>query len=339
MASLSRHRGMLALLLLLMLAGTTVGSAAWIWSLPVSPATASREQLLRALVLQDLSREPRASQQAWVNRLQTELSADFSPPDGQVNLLESQRKRLVANVQLLERVWFEMRASQYAGQPQERKASFLREQIELLRVWSEVAALAQASSTAPEAAILGFVAQLDSWIATAEGAQREQMVRAVEDGTACWLATCTLQDYPLEVRRQLAERIVRELKQGAQPAVTVMASSPQERERLAKNVALLIEAYIQQVAASFAKVPANERGKFIDTELDAIEAWSNSNPALLTGEANHSSASALVQLAAQAPHWIEHAPPDEQAQVAAFVGAVQQRLLWRQLPAWLRRGS
>jgi hypothetical protein len=74
---------------------------------------------------------------------------------------------------------------------------------------------------------------------------------------------------------------------------------------------------------------------FVDQQLAAVERWGIAD-LLASDGAKANRATAAIALAKQSQAWIEHAPADERPQVQTFVSAVQQRLVWQQLPAWMR---
>ncbi len=331
----TKHRGTLTLITLLAVTSIALGGGYWLWSLPVSPATASREQLMRCLVLQDLRQQPRQVQQAWVDRLQRELTADFTPPNSATELSPRYQQQLTSNIQTLQAVWFDYRTEQYATLTPETRTPFMQEQIELIAAWPKLAKLDPQGAQSPEATLDELIAKIDRWIVQATGERHAQMIRAVEDGTVCWLATCDLAEHSHGVRRQLAARIAQELDRGAKPRVAELATSTEQQQTLQHNAELLAESYVHLLAGQFQQLPTNQRPAFIDRQLADIERWNLAQ--LLDPKANSDQAAQLGLLQKQSHRWIQHSPSDERDQVFNFVQATTQRIVWRQMPAWLRK--
>ena len=337
---LLRHRGMLTLLTLVVLAGVLVTAGGWLVMGSVDPTTASRSQIMRSLVLSDLSTESTETQVAWVDRLQDELSGDFATAGGDAatQLSDAYRQRLAQNIGTLQEVWFQTRTAQYARLPEEQREAFMVEQLALVGAWAKVASLLSDKPVPPEVATKGLIARIEQWVQAASGAQRDEMVSAVKDGTLCWLSMTDLETQPLPVKQELAKRFARELDRGARPKVGGLVTDTERRARLAHNAGQLVEAYIYTLAEQFAGIAPGERTKFIDEQLAAVQRWGIAQ--LLSGDsANEASsrASAALALAEQSQLWIDHAPEAQRDEVRALVGAVQQRLVWQQLPAWLRQ--
>lgn len=337
---LIRHRGMLTLLTLVVLAGVLVTASGWLVTARVEPATASRGQIMRYLVLADLRTESPETQVAWVDRLQQELSGDFTTAGGDAatQLSDGYRQRLANNIGTLQEVWFQTRTTQYARLPEEQREAFMVEQLALVGAWAKVASLLSDKPVPPEVATKGLIAQIEKWVQQASGEQRDEMVAAVKDGTLCWLSMTDLQTQPLPVKQELAQRFARELDRGAQPKVAGLVTDDERRARLAHNAGQLVEAYIYTLAEQFANLEPAQRTEFIDEQLAAVQRWGVAQ--LLAGESTNESsqrASAALALVQQSQQWIEHAPEAKRDDVRALVGAVQQRIVWQQLPAWLRQ--
>lgn len=334
-----RHRGTLTLLTLIVLAAVAITGGISVWNAPIDPAMASRGQLMRSLVLRDLSAEPLEAQRAWVDRLQRELQGEFES-QGTVQLSERYRQRLAQNVLTLQNVWFRTRTAQYASLPAEQRTPFLLDQLALVASWTKLASVLDSGPVPPEAGTKMLIQRLEAWLSEAEGTEREQMAAIIRDGTICWLSTTDLAQQPLAVRTELALRLARELDRGSRPAVGSLVADPERQSRLAHNAAQLVEAYVYHLADSYAELPSGERLKFVDNQLATVERWGvaellSSAPA--SGSAHTASrAVAAMELARHTQVWIEHAPPEKKESVEQFVRAVQARLVWKQLPAWLR---
>ena len=114
-------RGTAALVVLLILVAGGIAATGWVYSLPPDPQTASREAILRWLVLGDVAQQSTAMQVALVDRLESELDQDFGT--SATELSHAQLKTLEHNVSTLKRVWFVERARRYSNlESQERPA-------------------------------------------------------------------------------------------------------------------------------------------------------------------------------------------------------------------------
>lgn len=334
---LLRHRGMLTLVTLVVLAGVTVGGALWLHHSHVDPATASRDQLLRYLVLADLGAQPKNAQQAWVDRLQLELTQDFAIGGQAQTLSASYRERLLRNIATLQSVWFQSRTAEYARLPTEHREAFMLEQLALVGSLARVSNLVESTPTPPAEATGKLIERIEEWVRQAEGAQRDEMIAAVKDGTLCWLSTTDLALQPWEMKRALAVRLARELDHGAPPRVAGLVTDSVRREQLARNLNQLVQAYIYSRAEEYAALPADERLTFLDDQLEVVERWGISNLLATEDSTARSSVSVALALAQRSQQWIDDAPVEQQPQVRGFVTAAQQRIVWKQLPTWMRR--
>lgn len=330
------HRGMLSLLTLLVLVCVAIGGVVWLSLAHVDPATASRQQVLRHLVLTDISAEPLPVQQAWVNRLQEELATDFEPGQTANSLSSTYRARLGRNIDALQLVWFQTRTAEYAQLPAQQREAFMLQQLQVVAAWTKVAVLTDPQSDIAASSTNQLIDRIETWVMQARGQQRDDMVAAVKDATVCWLSTTDLSELPLEAKSVLAVRLANELERGARPEVSALVTDAARSKQLQRNAAQLVEAYVYERAAAFAALPQSERIPFIDNELAAVERW-GIGEMLNRGEPSQSSASATLALVQHSQHWIENSPATQHQQVQAFVTAVQARVVWKQLPHWLRR--
>lgn len=339
----ARHRGTLTILTLLVLVSAGVAGGAWIAGMPVDPATATREQLLRYLALRDLSSQPEAVQFQWVERLERELGGDFDASGVRSReLAESYRQQLASNISVLQHAWFRLRTAQYAELSTAERGEFLRRELNVVGAWGKVASLISAQPVSADAATRGLIDQLDRWLQATSGKERDQMAAAVTDGTLCWLATTDLTAQPLAMRQELAARLAYQLDCGAKVSPRGLVDV-QQREQLLANARSLVEAYAYKLAADYDALAAKDRPQFIDEQLAAVERWGIADllsPAHTSDNAHAANeTNAMLALVEQSRAWIDHAPADERQRVATLVRGLEQRLLWRQLPAWMRSGQ
>jgi hypothetical protein len=339
----ARHRGTLTILTLLVLVSVGVAGGAWITAVPLDPATAPREQLLRHLALRDLSTQPLAVQGQWVERLERELTSDLATNAAMPSEIADQyRERLASNIRVLQRAWFRLRTAEYADIDPAERGEFLRRQLRVVGAWSRIASLISTQPISSDDAMRGFIAQLDRWLQATSGEERDQMATAVKDGTVCWLSTTDISGQPLAMRRELAERLAHELNRGAEVSPAGLVDA-EDRELLLVNAQSLVEAYAYKLAAEYAALPADERPQFIDEQLAAVQRWGviellSPAPSDATAASKNQTA-AMLALVEQSRAWVDNAPEADRPQVAAFVRGLEQRLLWKQLPSWLRRGE
>lgn len=339
------HRGILATVVLaaLGLSGLAVGAYYWLQQLP-DPSAASRDELFRWLVLRDVAAEPLDVQQALVDRLQAEL-LEGPPTAGKATALGGGlRTQLRDNVHTLKRVWFEMRTRQYAACPGEEKFDFLERQIALVAAWSTFESDVDDSDAddsgdgrqPPRASYASeFFDEIEQWIAESRGEQHEQMVCGVQDGLVCWLATRSLREQPMSLRRDLAVRIARELDYGGDPGVGGDAMSEAQRRQLGENGLLLMEAWLGQQALVYAELEPKQRLDFLNERIDAFERWNiaslvaadSSSP----GDAPPDPAAALVRLSAEIDVWIERADPTERDALRTLADDLRAQIAWRAL--------
>jgi hypothetical protein len=340
-----RHRGFLAILgvAVAALLSTAIGLRGWMLHLP-PPEFCSREELTRWLVLRDLAHEAPAIRLALVNRFETELTdrAPFAPAE--IQLSEIHHQRLLANVALLKRTWFEDRVEAYHRQAATARRVYLERQLETLRVWSNIDALVQDTTKETETdadarqhrMTMEFFAEIDRWVSEAQAERRERMLLAIRDGVTCWLSVQSLDDEPAATCRTLAMRIVAELDAGLELNTISTDLTPPQREQLSANGQLLLQAWLAVEAEKFARLPAEDRAHYLDQILDNVDRWGLLDWfAESTGGSGEDRAASVLQIFQRLEAWIDAAPPDEQPQLRRLCGSLQQRIAWRQLRSLL----
>lgn len=335
-----RHRGTLTLVTLLMLAGAALGGGAWLVTSKADPETASRAQILRYLVLGDVAAEPLAVQEAWVDRLEVELTSDFAESgQASTSLSAPYRERLARNIDTLQTVWFRTRTAQYAALPEGEREAFLVRQLAIVGSFAKIGSLLETEPVPLDVATRKLMQRIDQWVHASGGAPRDAMTLAIKDATLCWLSTTDLSAQPIEVKRDLAVRLAKELDKGSKPNFGGLVTDEGRRAQLVSNAGELVEAYVYELSDRFTPLSRTERLQFIDDKLAAIERWGIQD--LLSSNVSASMppsrASAALAFAERSQAWIDHAPDDQRENVQAFVTALQQRLVWKQLPGWLRR--
>ncbi len=334
---LKRRRGALTSILLVVcaLAG---GLLYWQWSnqpLP-APETAPLDRLVRWLALHDLEREPAERQLALVNRLESELQQQAMPAADASLVPAAWLTRLHANVAVLKRTWFFSRVAQYADCPREQRLDFLRERLAAVVRWSNLTAREQAASPAPDHSP-GLFADIEQWLAEAQGQSHTDAVKAVSDGVVCWLACYDLSDQPTSVRVLLANRIVQQLQRGQRPDDIEVPLDDRQTRQLVHNSELLMEAWTTELARQFDALPAHEHDAFVDRLLANINDWGIAE--LLARPSSTPSQAAPSRLLRTVNTWVDRAEADDKPLLRKLVKHVQYRVLVQQLRQWIPRGQ
>lgn len=333
-----RRRGTLAVFVLILMGVVGAGSAwsVWAWRLP-SPSEANREQLLRWLVLRDVSAETAEIQRTLVNRLVDELKDDTTMTGQAVELSDSYRERLIDNLECLKAVWFSDRVATYHNLAREQRIPYLEEQIDTIMIWATVdlgTSDAQADEQAQRHAFtMQFFGDVERWIAGAEPGQAKRMSAAVQAGLTCWLATRSLEDEPMATRRDLADRISAELDRGLRLDSVLSELSLEQQELLRSNAWLLLEAWLHNESDRFADLPPDQQLAFVDAQIDRLMTWrfvelfgaeSEASPTQLPSQT-------VVQLLANVEQWIQRADAEQQAKMRSLVEMIQQQWMLRSL--------
>lgn len=330
---LLRHRGVLTLLVLVALSGAAVAGTWLAWSWPVDPATASLAQVGRTLVLNDLSAIPLSRQQAWVDRLQSELQTEHELSSLSVELSPAQQQQLKSNLAQLQEVWFKTRLHEYRQLQADQRTQFLQLQVDSIVAWSKMESQLSEPDPGQTSGMSALLAQIDRWQLTANDQERIALKQALTEGTLYWLSITDLALQSPEARQAIAARIAGDVRKGNVAGSLTQSMTPDQRERFLANARLLVESYIHQLAPQYAAVERSERPAFLDRELTSFE---QSGVLKLVAESADTSAdakSATLQLAEQVLGWIENAPETQRVQVAKLVTALQQRMYQRQFPS------
>ena len=282
-----KHRGILAAAVLGALGVAVLVVALRVWATYVpDPETASREGLMRWLVLRDLSMEPPETQLAVLERVEQELEHETSVTDTGDTLTPSQRRQLLENVGFLKRFWFQQRLEEYARCSESLRREFVQQQVDKLAAWSRVDAwLASAhadkgaSSPDEEGDVLdgstapSLISQVETWIEGTPEPQRPMARQAVCEGVVCWLATDDLSDYSMNSRRHLARRIAVHLDAGRRADESASGMSREQRVRLAVNGELLLEAWLYDEKDRYFALPTEKRPAYVDQRIDSFLRW------------------------------------------------------------------
>ena len=321
-----------------MLGAFGVVAAAWMgWALSgsglPSPDSSNPEQLLRWLVTEDLKDVSEETHVALVNRFVDEANQGWDVAQGaDVSLSTSQKQRLTSNLELLKQVWFFDRVRHYADLEPELQFEFLRTQIRTIDQWTQIAAAYAPQFGWPEPTADDLFAQIDTWVEASAPEQLTNIETVLRDGLVCWLATQDLGEQPLATRQELMRRIVQELEAGNTLSLGTNQLSRDQQERLQKNSELLVQAWVFEQLVTFAELPSDQRGEFVEQQVSRVrswgilqllagpKAWQATEPSRLMELAG------IVRLRSLFEEWIASASPSQQEQLRQLRTAVQEML-------------
>ena len=240
------------------------------------------------------------------------------------------------NLATLKRVWFESRGIRYHDTPESGKSEFLDQQINAVLEWSRVdleldSRKAESNDVRADYAA-DFFAQIESWIAAAEPEKADLLSETVRDGIIRWLSTRSLTSEPLGTRQELATRIVAELDRGLRLEKVMESLPDSERQQLASNSLLLIEAWLHLLAADYEQLPPAERKAFMQARLDQVESWDLAS--LIRGGGSTTTGSNLqasIRMPALINGWIEQADEESRPRFREFMMDLQKEWLGRQM--------
>ncbi len=183
---LRRHRGTLTVLVSAAMIVAGAVAAAMLYRPLPAPEQANRDQLLRWLVLRDLSQESEETRAVLVCRLDQEFATgeiDFAATGE--NLSPEHRQRLWRNVELLMEPWFIDKLQGYLATESDQRVAYLERLIDTIEHWRKIEILrpeatpgADDESLASVGATKGFVptffAQVGKWQQQTTPERRQQ---------------------------------------------------------------------------------------------------------------------------------------------------------------------
>jgi hypothetical protein len=191
-ATLRRPSGFILFLLLGALVVTTCAGGVFLYASRMpDPATADLRGLLRWLVTRDLSNEDAAVQEQLLARLEAELRKGFNVGDARHQLTDEQRTALLANADVLGRLWFLKQVDRYFAHTDTQRPRFLREQIDDIErsgIATTLSALLAEESGPSKNVWSSLSRRVDRWtdrLAPEQKAQAEKFVAAVQ-GNLLW---------------------------------------------------------------------------------------------------------------------------------------------------------
>ena len=341
----TQKRGLAALTIILAIAAGAIAAGSWMFQGPPDPTTASREAILRWLVLSDITHQPVATQLALVDRLEGELQKGLDVPPADT-LGEKRLEVFSRNVTALKRLWFIERVKQYHSLPGQERKHFMDERVATVLAWSSMEDALQSSgksntdvsntdvsSTNIGGAVSTFFDEIETWIAEESDVTLQgEMSAAVYDGLVRWLATHTLAEHPMSVRTELALRIAEQLDAGLQltglPDDQESSSANEESEMLRDNCELLMEAWVRVQAQRYYGLARDSQEAFIAQQIDNVTKWGVIE--LLAG-GDGKPAHGAMRMLTLSQQWIERAPEEQRPQLQNLLRAVQAHMMMRML--------
>jgi hypothetical protein len=345
MQLLRKYRLFAVFALLIIVCAVTAGGIYVIQPPPrPDPKLATRDQMLRYLVVGNLTTDPVNYQVAVVDRLMADL-ADSSdlPTNAAAELPASYKEQLRANLNTLEHAWFVSRVDRYHELAAQEQGEFLDDQINAVLAWSrlDVGLQDQAAGISVEqqrAAYAGeFFGQIDNWIAEANAEQTPLMRSAVQQAIIRWLSTRSLEEEPRGTRQELAEAIVRALDRGMKLERVLASLDSEHQTQLSANSLLLIEAWLHELAIEYEQLPVDQQAAYIDRRLDQITQWNLASLMVPSAEGQSGGGSAMSSMQASLKilsvinRWIARADEESRPRFEAFMMDLQKQWLARQM--------
>ena len=295
----------------------------WIW-LP-HPRDANQRQLLRWLVLRDVTKQSTDLQLILVDRLEEELQVGIDTSKT-TKLSDTYLRRLVANIAHLKQLWFVTRCRQYELTDVAERGTFLEARLQTIWNWTRLQVAPSEEATSQNA--MTFFDDIELWVEQADPMDRQRMERAVRDGFVFWLAKYDLDETPMTTKQDLARRIVRELNRGMGKGLTPFTLTAPDRVRLRKNFLGMLEAWFRSLSSEYATLPQSKekRNAFIDKVLDQVFRW---NLTRIWSQLDSSSKMGVQSALGELQKWVARADKNEQQKLRSFGRDLQRRAIWR----------
>jgi len=303
-------------------------SAKYWW--PSNPRTATRDQLYGWLVMTDLSQRDEETRLALIDRCieildsgelgTTELSEDAS------RLTPAMRERLDANIDLLKREWFFSRVNQYLELSGDDRLPFLDRQSTLVFAYADAEEAAKADTRIEDQADR-FFDDVQCWVNSVEGEQRERAEKAVEDSLICWLGFHPLEERPFEMRKNLASRIATRLNEGSQPGKLSESFNEEQKSQFRTNCQLLTEAWLHLKAEEFADLNEPQQQEFVGEQIDCVMRWGVLK--FLSNSGDKPGLASLTEFSMLAEKWVARADDSIQPALRSFVDQTRNQLVQR----------
>jgi hypothetical protein len=310
------------------------------WLIPSSPLDANMAQLGRWLVTNDVTAEPREVQEKLVDHIQESLPELLKVSSTEHDLSPTRQKRLVANANHLQRVWFELRSHQHSQIPKnEARVAFLREQVTTLIGLSKIAKGLLASTKAKGGkkggdAMREFLDNIRQWQDDAPQGTRRAMREIVRDGLLVYLGYFDLTDMKQADREVLAIRVAETLDRHGESALPPVRLVGPVNQSLQVNAELLLEAWFRVQAEEFDDVAEANRPAIVKGLVVRVQAWNLGE--LLSSDGSSSpkdQMKMLLRLQHQITMWIARAHKRDRPKMQRLAAAVQQHLVWGSMKA------
>lgn len=332
-----KRRGLiLALLFVVGFIGTALGVVYLRFVNLPHPKSASHNQLMYWVVLRDLKEYEPDVHLALVDRFAEEAKQIFDKNNtSQAQLSESQSKRLLANIEILKKVWFEDRIAQYCdiNHPETCEA-FMDRQIKLLNDFGNLA-FENAQVLYPDKSQNNLktisdelFADIDKWMLETPFEKKADSLKAIREATVFWLSTEDLGLQVMEARKQLVVRVIGELENGMDLAATTSIVTNERSKRLKENAFLLMEAWIHVLADQYSEMPKDRRTKFVDGKIEEVKKWKILDYLSDDSAKSKNSLAALTQFNQTLKTWTERADESAREKISKLHSAIQQRIFF-----------
>jgi len=142
------------------------------------PADASREDLLRWVVTQDLNQHSPKTRLVLACRLEQEYRDGVDWQSLEERTTETQRRQIWKNIPLLLEHWLYMKSAAYSGLSSEKRQAFVDDSLDMLSTWRGAEQLCPRQDDSTSGSLLSMlVEQVEKHRQNADPQQREQMTQ------------------------------------------------------------------------------------------------------------------------------------------------------------------
>jgi hypothetical protein len=319
---------LLAATLLLAIWGGWRGVRAYLLRMP-DPATATKEGIVRWMVLRDLADEPEDTRRQLVTRIE-ELFVEPLDVSQAATLDPHDVQRLRRNAEVLKESWFFAKIDGYYACLEALRSAYLDRQIQTVTRWAELdAGLDAAAGARYQSSDFGerlsdFFDQLDDWTNRAAPERRGRIRSVVKAGLIRWFARQDLSGEPPVSKLRLVRGLEQQLGGQLDLAGTTTGMTPAEQAVFWRNVDSLAETWFRDKAREYSAFKPAERSAFVQRQSEVVEQLAAHRQAGTT------------PVARQIDGWIASAPADERPRMRQFSQAMQASLAIRKLKTWLK---
>ena len=219
------------------------------------------------------------------------------------------------------------------------RAEFLDHKLKTINRWPDIEQLVKVDPTespqATRSSVSDFFDHLQRTITNASQPQQTQMIHVVHDGTIRWLATGDLESISMEDRRNLADRIVRNMTRNDSNDRMERLIGAQQLPLIRRNIELLIEAHFHNQVSEYFELPSADRNSFVDEQIELLLELGvfdllSDGPIASDHSTKTLDFQSLIVFARTANGWLERAEPAQRERMAKVIAHAQQRILSRQ---------